>query len=1476
MTGVPRSRPAKQPNWRPGDRQEVHPLRRWIVRLAWTIVAIALVAAFVMLMPTPGDREKVAFVPLTIENYDPGELPPPAFANSDRGGLAILKWTVTNTPKFSDPLKASAELGGWKANVDGKLDTLICYISSHVAVRPFGDKENHVCLIAPDFRRAQLAGFIAPGNNSPAVDVREFLQAMKQVPADVKLLLMDSPRVHAEPWLAALGKHWTETLAADVKATGDPNLWVLVPGGSDTVSRITHYAPGASKASSGNDPPAPGSLFSQAVADAFTAREGEDGKVTLSTLRKRLNEALGHEPLVLHASSEAQDPELLPHLLLPPAKATTTETEAAPASETSKPGAAATDSPDAKVTPPDPISLAWQASDELLDVEQNKFSIGPNDYAPDLWRKLQSIMVWHDWAARTGWTPPGGNSSDDPFADLVAAKPMLALAPNPAGASPRHPAIVPFREAIDGFKSDEAAWKASPPGYRFAVRRRNLLAARVPDYWRWKTACGFDPTPAKADLDLIHELSDRIAAVSQQQDGGAASELEAWSKTGDVQELFQRVTTEFSAVEVTPLCDRKATPGKTPDLDAPTQFAIEQLLLTALPNAADRDRLWKSLRESTLTPGKMTRPSQVVNAQAQFEAMLVQFATELAEPLNLIDAERLQQQASAVNAAAVELADGENADATVEFVRQLGAYNQLLASAAPRTPDNAVAELFVRFADPLVPRAPRSATLASLPKWNSPLKPIYDDELVLTNVTEANINLELKGAPVGKTPSFQFKSIPSGLVVEHGGKPIREREPLTSDKFEFRITVDRNLISEPKALLEGEAWVAGSEERKAVNITVTLPTDSAFELVSTGATGLVKRQTSAGAPQLVLLAFTQQPPTEFSLGVKRNSGPEPKFTASLYALDEQPPNTPLPQDFEALKSAARLLDVQVAVGKESSQVSPLKFLPAAPPAPPAASTTSAAAPPPPAASSGEISLSSKYLAIVLEEPNAIGAGAAIHHVLWLAIEPLHPDRYVAAPRPAFDGDEAQKRFQIPIRAKTSVGGDVAIPSGGVTVSLGGSEVFRGVDRTIGDENLTASLPIDASIDFPDEGADLTDARLFLDVGGYPRAFIWNVSDNGSITSFQGSRIAFLEPEAPDPDDPPLSRPSNKSIDVAFEIDCDDPNCWVEMELRLFKDSGDGSEFDQFLPGEKPPTVIQRRRWTGTRQIANYLKPTESGRLAVGCKASDYSATLSPGPSQGRGEIWVRVVDTNDRAKSIESRLPILIDGTPPEVDPVSFSETLDHIAGMDLVVPVRVTDSLSGPATLFFWQEEPSMDAGVANPQGQKARLDPPRPDDGGFRDRVFRITLKELPPSSLAGEHVEIYLLAEDRVGNAMKKPKPFVVRYRTRSMDQAAPGKGMPRDVTIQVVYDHPRGPRPSRGASVTLVSGGGRDGEMQAAPPEGAVFLQLEPGTYQFEAQGNMNNVQGIGKLTVTVPPEGDGPIPRTITLQPVPPPPPPTKP
>src|SRR5690606_7131104 len=114
---------------------------------------------------------------LSIDAYDPGELPPPAFSQADRTELASLSWR--NQLDLGEPLRAAEKLRGW----NGEADTFVCYVSAHVAGRPLKD-EVRTCLLTPDFRRSALDDLLSDDASSARIDVRDLLAALKQVKAE--------------------------------------------------------------------------------------------------------------------------------------------------------------------------------------------------------------------------------------------------------------------------------------------------------------------------------------------------------------------------------------------------------------------------------------------------------------------------------------------------------------------------------------------------------------------------------------------------------------------------------------------------------------------------------------------------------------------------------------------------------------------------------------------------------------------------------------------------------------------------------------------------------------------------------------------------------------------------------------------------------------------------------------------------------------------------------------------------------------------------------------------------------------------------------------------------------------------------------------------------------------------------------------------------------------------------------------------
>lgn len=496
-----------------------------------------------------------------------------------------------------------------------------------------------------------------------------------------------------------------------------------------------------------------------------------------------------------------------------------------------------------------------------------------------------------------------------------------------------------------------------------------------------------------------------------------------------------------------------------------------------------------------------------------------------------------------------------------------------------------------------------------------------------------------------------------------------------------------------------------------------------------------------------------------------------------------------------------------------------------------------------------------------------GESVIRQHLKWIELEPLHPDRFVATPTPRIVSSFGQQKIEIPIQAKNSVEGDVAIPAEGVPVTLGGSAAFKGVDLVQGSGRLTRTRPINAKVDAPEEGVDAADARLFLDVSGYPRAFMWNVlAENGVIEPFRGERIAIRKPVAARPGEPTLSWLPNQPIDLEIEVDSDDKKCAVEFELRMLGDSESNFDTDQ-------TTIVDQKKLRGIRQVVHRLQlDPKTGQLGVRCEVSDFRLALDPAGSQGRAEIVARIASGENEANALaEDRLQIVLDATPPEIGELAtgYNLPLDHIAEKPLQFAVNVTDRLSGPSTLHYWVGAAPRrnEAGVWNPPGIEAKLEPVA-GDNGFQDREFTITVEKVPEGD-AGRlgTLRFFFIATDHAGNISEEPRPLEILYATQSMEEKGPGKGKPRDVIVTVNYRRGTNTAICRDAKVELMPPGGMAALQQGkGNTKGEVLLKdVKPGEYQLKATGTTNNTPGKGETALTVPDEGEGPLRATITLE-----------
>jgi hypothetical protein len=668
-----------------------------------------------------------------------------------------------------------------------------------------------------------------------------------------------------------------------------------------------------------------------------------------------------------------------------------------------------------------------------------------------------------------------------------------------------------------------------------------------------------------------------------------------------------------------------------------------------------------------------------------------------------------------------------DAAGALDFARRLGEYQSLLVSATPMNPANGAGEVFARFADGLIPRSPGSSTLATPVTWLTKLAvdvsaPVLD----LGESGTANVTITLRVEGDSKSPSLRLSSIPAPLRVEHNGKLLTAGEALSGKQFELKVSVPRGVDLPEKLELRGEGMMQanGNNVAEPVLISVTMPSASRFELQPLAQTEIVRTIRDGDRERLALLAFPKRL-TNFSLGVKQVSGATGPLRAALYALNEPVPGEQLPSTFDDLQARATRLDVQVAVADQGA-VRPIKFLPTAPPAAP---PTTPPAPPAAPTPSGPVALPSKYLAVVLDEME--GEAVAKRHIEWLEIEPLHPNRFVETPTPQIVIGSGQRKIEVPIQAKATVEGTVAIPDEGVPFALTGSEAFADVDMTQASGSLKRARPLKPKLNLPEPDVDARGARLALAVASYPRAFMWNVdSEGGIIEPFRGARVEIRSPVEAPAGEPPLSLPPDQPIPLALEVDSDDQDCEVEVELRLLELDRDPNDFD-FDPSAY--TVVENVKLRGTRQVRNTLTVGETGALGITSEVGDFQFALPSTGSQGHAEIFARVVDPSGQSPELTSdRVRFVLDGAPPVVEGLANEndELLDHVIDKPLAIRIRVTDRLSGPKSLLYWLDrEPQSMAGAFVPPGVEAKLEPDLSETPNFTERDFTVLIERTSP---------------------------------------------------------------------------------------------------------------------------------------------------
>ncbi|MCH8042094.1 MAG: carboxypeptidase regulatory-like domain-containing protein [Planctomycetes bacterium] len=317
----------------------------------FSALAILLVAVLVWVVARQfGPKPRTHFAALTIQQYTDVAVPPLALSKADGDyvgealGNSTSRW---NDLRDSDHIDVLERLKKLELKQD---DVLVLYVRTHGvsdydqpppkpdATEEF-QSESSAWADAPDKRSAfLLCGNFVAGTDEGRYPLSELLDVMTSCQASVKLLLLDPGSIGTDPRFGMMINEFSRVIEKDVKATADPELWVLLPNG--VLQTGSRGLPARSR-----------SPFAEALGDAFadldnTAVVDGNKAIALSELCRYLLErsqgwSEGGVPLVLinGARGRIDDPTRIKHdvfIFLPPDVDESEEDEEEDVAEASK------------------------------------------------------------------------------------------------------------------------------------------------------------------------------------------------------------------------------------------------------------------------------------------------------------------------------------------------------------------------------------------------------------------------------------------------------------------------------------------------------------------------------------------------------------------------------------------------------------------------------------------------------------------------------------------------------------------------------------------------------------------------------------------------------------------------------------------------------------------------------------------------------------------------------------------------------------------------------------------------------------------------------------------------------------------------------------------------------------------------------------------------------------------------------------
>lgn len=1433
-------------------------------RAVFTLLSLGLLALLVWWLWWLFFSRQTHLACVTVEQYHPATIAPIPFGEEDVHALSAPSPLGNEEVRSLHSLQTAGSLQTLWAQVDARGgDVIVLYINAQGV-----SSDGSAYLLGTDFLTRPESG---------RIKLDELLAETARLPGKLKLLILNVSHVSSDPRLGMLVNQFPRLLATAVEEVQDPSLWVLAANGPLETSRVS-YSGGLSAfgfyVSEGLHGRADRNLDSQVDLDELADYVGNG---VLDWVDKTSGGRTAQAPMLLRGgkgsvpSSEGRDVFVLVPAVVPDEDPEEAQGENENQEKSEQSGQPA---PAERKKIEELLLRAWQRRDQMLrrgNGASENVAEGSNgnwaavDYAPHLCREFQARLLAYDQRSRCGrafWEKLPGE-----LEDLLLDRGPSSIEARLADARRRFE-----RDVLPGYQRGGGKYSA----YVRAVQLKNELVFSAPSYVRWHAAGVMDSKaghryasyqPIVSLLNELSKLTDSLEAFRRDflsDKPGGADPAEALERLDErsrrlagVWQNLQKDGVEQNARELAAGPNTKGNAEKITDLLSaavlPAQSRLE--LIRAV------DELDQPL-QAEVSPDEYKRPADAVpwtllRDQARLEVMLVGLAdgqaeTELDEILARLPADTPQSgQEPWAEYRALGKRLGEFYAGLPDRIKRQ--WSKLSAGESSVEADSGGAEALGRLlrgvdgrdaagleeavsAAAILPM-PAAVAPAELTVGGPPLIVLDRDEPKRLDISlslpgrsqqAVSVRLGFKADELQVQAFGQRQALPSGRWIETA--------PDSRGRLSFSIRPAEGTEFET-ASLAVSVKAAGQSGEYAVQLR--LPPPDRVEL-------FVEQVTDRGRRVEVdhhLRPFPNRQ-TEFYLGLKSSSARAKTVTVQLLAAPQSQEGaaaraseawplddagrprggyTALTEPVEVeLLPGGTLVPVPFAKDAAKDKEKSKDAAPATAPA--AAKTANTKESDKPA----EVDVTAGMVLVIVDK-----AKPSRRWSHRLRFTPRAPGDYVQASA-AYDRARRQLEIELKTRDTKLL---PQLPPDGKPIRIVWPTRIESEMRDKGQLISPSDL---ARLFATVEPGPRTVVPVRLDVDGYPRAFIYDVKCDRSVTADRITNMAEIKITDPLPD--AVFQASRTTIPLKFRADAPTD----AFKITAAADSGEKVQVWIDADGNGRYDADESGRTFGAdRQIGIRLQELRLGGLMnVRADVSDFEIELPTGGLKNKrvdvvGQLLLPGRDPTRRR--VTSVVPIVLDGLPPTFREMRIDERV--ASGEELSVTVDAAD-LGGVDTVeaaFDLNESQSMEK---EDKPKKLRL-----GSGGVW--AGSLDTKDMQPGLCM-----VVVRATDRVGNVKIATSRVEITKKPDPAEEAAKQPPTTGDVAGRVfLQDQNCG-----GMTVRLVETGQTAGTDSAGRFE---FKDIPAGTYNLSVNGPWKNMIRQGTAQVVV--EGGKTATAAIALQ-----------